>query len=130
MGRRIPECELWRAAGYGAGSGNTWDDVLWLGRMADGTYRLVLRRHPNDRYQFDDRIAAPTTLCASRPFRKPGRLLDLLEKGPDGAEDDWPRFPVPAVLSAIAKLIEFDPGLAQGALRTLAERFSRPESGP
>ncbi len=126
MAKQIAECELWRAAGYGAGSGNTWDDILWLGRMGNGSFRLALRRHPDDCYQFDDRIAAPRAICTSKPFVKPERLLHLLENGPDGADSDWPEFAVPAVLSALAKLIDFDPLLAQGALQALAERLSRP----
>ena len=130
MAKQIAECELWRAAGYGAGSGNTWDDILWLGRMGNGSFRLALRRHPDDCYQFDDRIAAPRAICTSKPFVKPERLLHLLENGPDGADSDWPEFAVPGVLSALAKLIDFDPLLAQGALQALADaqRPSPPRS--
>jgi hypothetical protein len=37
MGKQIEECDVSSEAGHGSGSGNTWDDVLSLGRRTNGT---------------------------------------------------------------------------------------------
>ena len=123
MGKQIPECELWREEGSGAGSGNTWDDVLTLGRRADGSFRLSLRRYPTDYYEFDDRIAGAFTVYRSMSFRKPERLIDLLETAPAAAKGDWPTLNLSEILHVLVQLIDFDPKFAKEALRAFAQRL-------
>lgn len=122
MGKLIPSCELWRKEESGAGSGNVWDAVLSLGRRADGSFRLSHRRHPKDYYEYDDRIAGPFTICASSPFRRPERLLDLLENEL-GDGDDWPELDRAETLLALVELLDFEPEFAKEALRLFSVRL-------
>ena len=116
MARSLKSTELWREEGTGAFS--SWDDVLELGKRSDGSYRVRLRRHGKD-------SSGIATLYRSSPFKRPERLLDILEGLPDqtAGADELPRLSLSQILIALSALVEFDPPFAAEVLTTLGRRL-------
>jgi hypothetical protein len=117
LGQTLPRVELW--AEEGSGAFNSWNDTLELGRRADGSFSLRLRRRG-----IDD--PGTFTLYRSRPFRTAQRLLDELQRGvAAGAGEQLCRDFTPGdAFNMLAELIDFDPTLARDALRILARQVS------
>jgi hypothetical protein len=118
MGRTLPRVTLWMEEGSGAF--NSWDDSLELGRRADGSYSLRLRRRGKDEPYL-------MTLYRSRPFRTPERLVDEIQRRlPEAVGGNLYRpFTAKDTLNILAELIDFDVKLAKAALHIVAKQLEQ-----
>src|SRR5688572_19420511 len=112
MAKAIPRVEIWKQEGTSAFT--TWNDVLDLGRRADGSFRLRLRR-----IGLDD--SGTSSVYSSKPFRTGDGLLKELRElaeapGRSGSTRGVRHPSVSEVVSALAEVALWEAAFASDAL--------------